>query len=143
MRRSLPYLAAALALSALLVVTLTLAIAGKDLRTTNTDVSSVEVDGMDCEADDRAKREIPDCGRKVGGKYVEWSWVKAGKKTPPPGWLPRHESTASTTKPVPRTSTRTATSGGTNLLDGRSRRTTTKQDDSGTTRKNNNTTRGR
>lgn len=139
-RHPLIYLAAAIAVSALLVVVLTLAVAGKRIGTSNTSVSDADVDSMDCEADDRAKREIPDCGRKVHGRYVEWSWVAKGPY-PPPGWSPRHEPTASTTKPTPRTSTRAATSGGTNLLDGRSRRTTTNRNDSGGTRKNTGTGR--
>jgi hypothetical protein len=48
-----------------------------------------EPDGMDCEADDKAAKEIPDCGFYAGPgnkTFYWWSWVKAGKATPPAGW---------------------------------------------------------
>lgn len=54
-----------------------------------TDVSTIDANEIDdCDRGDRRKKEIPDCGRKVNGKYVEWSWVKAGKKKPPTDWTP-------------------------------------------------------
>jgi hypothetical protein len=43
-------------------------------------------DKPDCEAEDRRKRERPDCGFMVRGRYVEWSWVKAGLTAAPAGW---------------------------------------------------------
>lgn len=56
-----------------------------------------ERDGWDCERtptdDERRRRETPDCGRYMGGRYVEWSWVARGE-TPPPGWTPASETRA-------------------------------------------------
>jgi hypothetical protein len=48
----------------------------------------------DCDADDKAKREVPDCGFYAGpGKtnFVWWSWVSAGMTLPPVGWDQRAE----------------------------------------------------
>lgn len=73
-------------------------------------------DVADCDAGDRRKKEIPDCGRKVNGKYREWSWVAAGKTKPPAGWRASQEKTTSTgTNPKPKTTTakKTTTGGGT------------------------------
>ena len=42
----------------------------------------------DCDAEDRRKQEMPDCGRLVNGTYQEWDWVRAGRVTPPGGWSP-------------------------------------------------------
>ena len=56
--------------------------------------SDDEKDGMDCESDDKAKKEIPDCGFYAGPgnkTFYWWSWVKAGKVKPPAGWSPRRE----------------------------------------------------
>ncbi len=53
-------------------------------------------DVPDCDAGDRAKHETPDCGFKANGRYVEWSWVKAGKTTPPAGWSASKEKKAVT-----------------------------------------------
>lgn len=77
------------------------------------DDTSVEVDVPDCDAEDRRKKEIPDCGRKVNGQYREWSWVAAGKTKPPTGWTSAKESSAG--KPAPKTSTakKPTTGGGT------------------------------
>jgi hypothetical protein len=51
---------------------------------TEADVSKADV--SDCDAEDRRRHETPDCGFKVKGRYVEWSWVQAGKTVPPAGW---------------------------------------------------------
>lgn len=48
-----------------------------------------ESGAMDCDADDKAKKEVPDCGFYAGPDnrtFYWWSWVKAGKATPPAGW---------------------------------------------------------
>jgi hypothetical protein len=75
----------------LTAVALALPLAACDAEPADTDLSGVEVDSTDCDADDRRNKEIPDCGRKVNGKYREWSWVKAGKTTPPADWTPSRE----------------------------------------------------
>lgn len=69
-------------------------------------------DVADCDADDRRKKEIPDCGRKVNGKYREWSWVAAGKTKPPAGWKASKESTSAGTTPAPKTTAKKTTTGG-------------------------------
>lgn len=56
----------------------------------DTDLSGVDVGSMDCDAEDKRKNEVPDCGRYVGGKYRQWSWVSKGPK-PPAGWTPGRE----------------------------------------------------
>lgn len=43
-------------------------------------------DGGDCDAEDRRKNELPDCGFLLNGKFVAYSWVKAGKTRAPHGW---------------------------------------------------------
>lgn len=53
-----------------------------------------ETDGIDCEADDKAKKEIPDCGFYAGPSnttFYWWSWVRAGKAEPPAGWSATRE----------------------------------------------------
>lgn len=73
-------------------------------------------DVADCDADDRRKKEIPDCGRKVNGKYREWSWVSAGKTRPPAGWKASKETTGTSgSQPKAKTTTgkKTTTGGGT------------------------------
>jgi hypothetical protein len=98
----------------------------------DTDLSEVDVEVMDCDAEDRRKKEIPDCGRKVKGKYREWSWVSKGSK-PPKGWAPGREPAVSPAKP--KTTPRKATSDKTTVTDGRSRRTTTNRNSGGSTRR--------
>lgn len=56
--------------------------------------SDDEPDGMDCDAGDKAKKEIPDCGFYAGPgnkTFVWWNWVAAGRVTPPSGWDARSE----------------------------------------------------
>jgi hypothetical protein len=48
-----------------------------------------ESGAMDCDAGDKAKKEIPDCGFYAGrdnATFYWWSWVEAGRTTPPAGW---------------------------------------------------------
>lgn len=45
----------------------------------------------ECDREDRAHHEVPDCGFRLGKTYIEWSWVKAGKKKPPARWDVRVE----------------------------------------------------
>lgn len=53
----------------------------------------------DCDSGDRAKHEQPDCGFTDKGVYREWSWVKAGKTTPPAGWsASKEKKTVTSTK---------------------------------------------
>jgi hypothetical protein len=86
----------------LTAVALALPLAACGAEPADTDLSGVDVEVMDCDAEDRRNKEIPDCGRKVNGKYVEWSWVKAKKTKPPAGWSAAKESaTSSTAKPAP------------------------------------------
>lgn len=66
-------------------------------------------DTLDCEKGERKKKERPDCGRIVNGRYVEWSWVKAGKTRPGAGWSPAREPAAEPTRKAP---TRPATTTG-------------------------------
>lgn len=72
---------------------------------------SIELpDTPDCDKGDRKKKERPDCGRLVSGRYVEWSWVKAGRTTPPPGWSPAREPGVNAPKrPASKPSTKKAT----------------------------------
>lgn len=82
----------------------------------------------DCDAEDRRKKEVPDCGFRSGGKFHWWSWAAQGKTTAPHDWRPDAEQRAAAgkTPPTPRgttgaprattpkparTSTRRATSG--------------------------------
>jgi len=85
--------------------------------------ASGEVDGdyggssdvADCDAGDRRKKEIPDCGRKVNGKYREWSWVAVGKSKPPAGWKASQDTagtTGSSSAPKKTTGKKTTTGGG-------------------------------
>lgn len=48
--------------------------------------SSPAPEVADCDAEDRRKNEVPDCGFTYNSKFYPWSWVKAGKKNPPAGW---------------------------------------------------------
>ena len=57
---------------------------------------ATEADVPDCDAGDRRKQETPDCGFTAKGRFVEWSWVKAGKTTPPAGWSASKEKKAAT-----------------------------------------------
>jgi ABC-type antimicrobial peptide transport system permease subunit len=59
-------------------------------------------DKPDCDAEDRRKNEVPDCGFYHGGKFVPWSWVAKGKKTPPAGWraAPERQAVVKTTAPT-------------------------------------------
>jgi hypothetical protein len=86
--------------------------------------ASGEVDGdygsssdvADCDANDRRKKEIPDCGRKVNGTYREWSWVAAGKTKPPAGWKASKEAAPAVDRPAPKATQAkksTTTGGGT------------------------------
>ncbi|WP_033338862.1 hypothetical protein [Catenuloplanes japonicus] len=45
-----------------------------------------DTDVPDCDAEDRRRRELPDCGWYDRGVYREWTWVAAGRTTPPRGW---------------------------------------------------------
>lgn len=48
-----------------------------------------EKDGLDCDADDRAELEAPDCGFYTGSgaeNFHWWGWAADGATTPPPGW---------------------------------------------------------
>lgn len=98
----------------------------------DTDLSGVEVESMDCDAEDKRKNEVPDCGRYVKGKFVAWSWVSKGSK-PPKGWSPSREPAVSPARP--KTTSRKATSDKNTVTDGRSRRTTTNRNGGGTTRR--------
>lgn len=119
MRRTLAALATA---GALLLTPVTACGA----ETTDADIEFA--DGTDCDANDRRKKEMPDCGRKVNGKYREWSWVRDGKSKPPSGWKPASES-SSAGKPAPRSTGRKSTTGdGSKSKSGTSR-------NSGTTRR--------
>lgn len=51
-------------------------------------------DKPDCDAEDRRKNEVPDCGFRHNGRFVAWSWVAKGKKTPPHGWRGSREQAA-------------------------------------------------
>lgn len=50
-------------------------------RTTVTTVAT-----PDCDADDKAHNEAPDCGFAHAGKFYQWSWVRAGQVNAPAGW---------------------------------------------------------
>lgn len=72
-------------------------------------------DAADCDAEDRRKKEIPDCGWKVNGKFREWSWVAAGQTKAPAGWRASQEkatTTGSNPKPKTTTAKKTTTGGG-------------------------------
>jgi hypothetical protein len=117
----------------LTAVALALPLAACGAEPADTDLSGVDVEVMDCDAEDRRKKETPDCGRYVNGKYQEWSWVKAKKTKPPAGWSPGREVTSS--KPAPKTTSRKATSDKNTVTDGRSRRTTNNRNSGGSTRR--------
>lgn len=127
MRHRLAYLAASV------VLALPLTACGGEAA--DTDLSGIEVETMDCDAEDKRKNEVPDCGRYVGGKFKRWSWVAKGSK-PPNGWTPGREP-ASASKPAPKTSTARKSTGDkkTTSLDGRSQRTTSKSNGGGTRRR--------
>jgi hypothetical protein len=116
-----------------LAVVVALPLAACGAEPADTDLSGVDVEVMDCDAEDKRKKEVPDCGRYVKGKFVAWSWVSKGSK-PPAGWSPAREPAVSSSKPAPKTTSRKATSDKTTVTDGRSRRTTTNRN-SGTTRR--------
>jgi hypothetical protein len=67
-------------------------------------------DTPDCDAEDRAKNETPDCGFSYRGRFYAWSWVKAGKKTPPPGWRSLPEQAAVVRAPATTGSKKVTTS---------------------------------
>lgn len=71
--------------------------------------SSTDDDGvLECDAEDRRKNETPDCGFKLNGTFVPWSWVKAGKTTAPAGWnRAAEEKNAKAAVKRPATTTRT------------------------------------
>jgi hypothetical protein len=98
----------------------------------DTDLSGIDVEVMDCDAEDRRKKETPDCGHYVGGKYREWSWVSKGSK-PPKGWSPAGEPAVTPAKP--KTTPHKATSDKKTVTDGRSRRTTTNRNSGTSTRR--------
>lgn len=79
---------------ALTVLTLVLA-TGCGNSTTDTPDSRSGTEVQDCDAEDRRRSEVPDCGRIVNGKFVAWSWVASGKSIPPAGWTPAQEPTPS------------------------------------------------
>ncbi|MDQ0363418.1 hypothetical protein [Catenuloplanes indicus] len=58
-------------------------------------------DDSDCDAEDRARNELPDCGWTDGGRFVQWSWVRAGKTTPPAGWRADSERKVTVQTPQP------------------------------------------
>lgn len=58
-------------------------------------------DVSDCDAGDKKVNKTPDCGRIVNGKFVPWSWVKANKTKPPPGWTPASEPKSTPAGPTP------------------------------------------
>jgi hypothetical protein len=64
-----------------------------------------EVDVPDCDADDRAHNETPDCGFVHEGKFYAWSWVKKGKKTAPRGWKSGPEQKAVRDASTPKATT--------------------------------------
>jgi hypothetical protein len=72
-------------------------------------LSHDDEDATDCDADDKAKQEIPDCGFYAGPTnttFVWWTWVKAGHTAPPAGWSAAREvepyrKPSSTPKPKP------------------------------------------
>lgn len=51
-------------------------------------------DVPDCDADDKRKNEVPDCGFTYQGTFYAWSWVKDGRKTAPRGWDAEKERAA-------------------------------------------------
>jgi hypothetical protein len=59
-------------------------------------------DVPDCDAEDKRKNEVPDCGFTYGGRFYAWSWVKAGKKTPPYGWRADREKSSVIAPPAPK-----------------------------------------
>ncbi|BCJ64680.1 hypothetical protein [Polymorphospora rubra] len=89
---------------------------------TPTGGSGVEVE--DCDAEDRRKSEVPDCGRMVNGRFVAWSWVSAGRSTPPAGWTPAKEPSPTPTPTASPTSADNS-NGGTNT-NPKTRKTTSK-----------------
>jgi hypothetical protein len=56
------------------------------------------VDDSDCDAEDRRKKEVPDCGFLLKGRFVPYIWVEAGKTTAPAGWNRATEVAAVTRK---------------------------------------------
>ncbi|MFG1872190.1 hypothetical protein [Micromonospora arborensis] len=78
----------------------------------DTDDSAVTVveehdDDRECDDEDKAKHEEPDCGRYVNGTWVFWTWVARGQRTAPLGWTrasePRPPSNVQ--RPSPRSNT--------------------------------------
>lgn len=81
-----------------------------------TDDSQVTVEDRDdddreCDAEDKAKHEEPDCGRYVNGTWVFWTWVARGQLTAPLGWTRASEPRPSTNvrQPTPRSTAGTGT----------------------------------
>lgn len=88
-----------------------------DVEEVTVEAPSIEVDdepdGWDCERsasdNERSRKEQPDCGRYVRGRWVEWSWVAGGRTSPPVGWSERTErasDTPATASPAPQRTTR-------------------------------------
>lgn len=46
----------------------------------------VDLSVPDCDAEDKRKKEVPDCGFRHKGRFHAWSWVKAGHQQPPADW---------------------------------------------------------
>lgn len=57
-------------------------------------LDSDDEDKPDCDAEDKARRETPDCGFVHAGQFHWWSWVADGKKSAPAGWTPGREMAA-------------------------------------------------
>lgn len=65
-------------------------------------------DTPDCDREDRAAKEQPDCGRYVNGQWVWWTWAARGQTTPPAGWTRYSEprpTTSARQQPAPKAST--------------------------------------
>lgn len=73
----------------------------------STAVETRDTDDNECDAEDKAKREEPDCGRYVNGTWVFWTWVARGQRTAPLGWTRASEPrpTTNVQQPVPRGTT--------------------------------------
>lgn len=60
-----------------------------------------EPEAPDCDAEDRRRNEVPDCGYLKAGRFVPWSWVRAGATKPPKGWSSVTEMPKATSVPKP------------------------------------------
>lgn len=71
-------------------------------------LDSDDEDKPDCDSEDKATRETPDCGFLHQGRFYWWSWVLAGRTSAPRGWTPGREIAAVKSPPTTRATSRPA-----------------------------------